>query len=134
MDGKYINLWSTDNDKTDANDDLVIKRQKVGDWSEGYILTPEEKEKLNVKGVFDKGWYFYTKPSKQGIPFFFPASGWRYSISGSLSSVTTNGFFWVADPTNKSSGRYLGFGSGDVGPLGGRNRSYGFTVRPAQEK
>ena len=25
MDGQYYNLWSTDNDKTDANDDVVIK-------------------------------------------------------------------------------------------------------------
>ena len=25
MDRQYYNLWSTDNDKTDANDDVVIK-------------------------------------------------------------------------------------------------------------
>ena len=158
MDGKYINLWSTDNDKTDANDDLVIKSvydpspvgyslpasnaftgftttgQKVGDWSEGYILTPEEKEKLNVKGVFDKGWYFYTKPSKQGIPFFFPAWGYRYYLTGSLGIVTTVGYYWAAGPSGRGDGRYLLFVSGNVTPLNSARHSAGFPVRSAEEK
>ena len=156
MDDKYYNLWSTDNERTDANDDVVIK--SVYDPSPvGYSLpavnaftgftttggnvdnrpnslTPEQLAQLNVKGDFDKGWHFYTKPSKQGIPFFFPASGWRYSISGSLSSVTTNGFYWVAGPYGRYGGRSLHFYSGIVGPLYGTRRSFGFAVRSAEEK
>ncbi len=77
MDGQYYNLWSTDNDKTDANDDVVIK--SVYDPSPvGYSLpavnaftgftttghnigndstplTPEIKILLNVKDNWDKG-------------------------------------------------------------------------------
>ena len=156
MDDKYYNLWSTDNERTDANDDVVIK--SVYDPSPvGYSLpavnaftgftttggnvdnrpnslTPEQLAQLNVKGDFDKGWHFYTKPSKQGIPFFFPASGWRYSISGSLSSVTTNGFDGVAGPYGRYGGRSLHFYSGIVGPLYGTRRSFGFAVRSAEEK
>ena len=153
---KYYNLWSTDNDKTDANDDVVIKSVydpspvgyslpasnaftgftttggNVSDWPNP--LTPETKAKFNVKGDFDKGWYFYTKPNKQGIPFFFPASGYRYYTTGSLHLVTTGGFCWVSGPLDRRYGRYLGFASGYVGPLVGTHRSYGLAVRSAEEK
>ena len=158
MDGVYYNLWSTDNDKTDANDEVVIKSvydpspvgyslpasnaftgftttgQKVGDWSEGYILTPEEKEKLNVKGDFDKGYYFYTKPNKQGTLFWFSASGHRRYDTGSLIYVATDGCCWVAGPYDTNFGRLLDFSSGYVYPLHGSYRSWGFPVRSAEEK
>ena len=147
MDGVYYNLWSTDNDKTDANDDKVIK--SVYDPSPvGYSLPASNaftgftttggytnnSSEFNVQGVFNKGWHFYTKPSKQGIPFFFPASGYRGLDTGSLNHVTSRGFYWVAGPNTRSTGRFLSFDSGYVNPLGGTYRSFGFTVRPAQEK
>ena len=165
MEGQYYNLWSTDNDRTVPNDDVVIKSvydpspvgyslpasnaftgftttgQKVGDWSEGYILTPEEKEKLNVKGVFDKGWYFYCKPGKQGSTMFFPSSGYRNFNAGSLLDVSSSGFYWVAGPdkrgygpNKRNFGRSLDFRSGGVYPLNFAVRSFGFTVRCALEK
>ena len=156
MDGVYYNLWSTDNDRTVPNDDVVIKT--VYDPSPiGYSLpavnaftgftttggnvdnrpnplTPEQLAQLNVKGDFDKGWHFYTKPSKQGIPFFFPACGYRFSDTGSLYYVARSGFYRVAGPDSRFGGRCLHFYSGIVGPLFGTRRSFGFTVRPAQEK
>ena len=156
MDGKYYNLWSTDNDRTDANDEVVIKSvydpspvgyslpasnaftgftttgQNEGEWN--IPATPELKAKFNVKGEFDKGWYFYTQSNKTGNTFFFSASGYRIYNTGSLSGVTTNGYYWVAGPANANTGRYLGFGSGNVYPLYGMNRSLGFTVRSAEEK
>ena len=155
---KYYNLWSTDNDRTDNNDEVVIKSvydpspvgyslpasnaftgftttgQNIGAWSEGYILTPEDKAKLNVKGVFDKGWYFYTKPNKQGGTIFFPADGYRGDSPGSLYVVTMYGYYWVAGPGNRNFGRGLGFHSGNVYPLDYSDRSYGFPVRSAEEK
>ena len=151
-------MWSTDNDKTVPNDEVVIKSvydpspvgyslpasnaftgftitgQKVGDWSKGYILTPEEKEKLNVKGDFDKGYYFYTKKNKQGSTMFFPSSGYRGDGAGSLRGVSTVGICWVAGPNNRNFGRGLGFHSGNVYPLDYSDRSYGFPVRSAEEK
>ena len=156
MDGRYYNLWSTDNDTTVPNDEVVIKSvydpspvgyslpasnaftgftttgQNASDWSNP--LTPETKAKFNVKGDFDKGWYFYTKPNKQGNTFFFPASGYRDYNTSSLGLVTTNGYYWVAGPGNVSNGRYLDFGLRGVYPLDNTNRGCGFPVRSAEEK
>ena len=147
MDGKYYNLWNIDNEKTDENDDDVVKT--IYDPSPvGYTVPPvrtftgftqtgnytSNPAEFNVKGNFDKGWHFYLKPNKQGDTVFFPACGYRYYSTGSLSDVTTSGYYWVAGPDNRSSGRDLGFGSDSVGPLDDAGRSYGFTVRPAQEK
>ena len=156
MDGQYYNLWSTDNAKTDANDDKVIKSvydpspvgyslpasnaftgftttgQNASDWPNP--LTPETKAKFNVKGDFDKGWYFYTKPNKQGNIFFFPSCGCRHSDTGSLYYVTTHGFCWFAGPYDRHCGRSLLFDSSDVLPLTYHGRSYGLSVRSAEEK
>ena len=147
MDGLYYNLWSTDNDKTEYNDELVIK--SVYDPSPvGYSLpasnaftgftttggNTNNSSEFNVQGVFNKGWHFYTKPNKQGNIFWFPASGWRYYTPGSLFYVTAHGFYWLACPNNRIGGRYLGFASGNVDPLVGYFRSFGFSVRSAEEK
>ena len=146
MDGQYYNLWSTDNERTEANDEVVIK--SVYDPSPvGYSLPASNaftgftttggytnnSSEFNVQGVFNKGWHFYTKPNKQGIPFFFPASGYRGLDTGSLYDVTTFGFYWVAGPHNRYYGRYLSFSSGDFYPLNYSHRSFGFSVRSAEE-
>ena len=152
----YVNLWSTDNDRTDANDDVVIK--SVYDPSPvGYSLpasnaftgftttgqnvdnrpnpvTPEQRAKFNVKGDFDNGWYFYTKPNKKGNIFFFPASGTRNYDNGLLEYVTMYGYYWVAGPASRSSGRDLYFTSGGIYPLFNNSRGYGWSVRSAEEK
>ena len=153
MDGQYYNLWSTDNERIDANDDVVIK--SVYDPSPvGYSLpasnaftgftttggnvdnrpNPITHDKINAKLPFDKGYYFYTKKNKQGIPFFFHAFGFRFCNTGSLDHVTMYGYYWVAGPYDTNYGRHLDFDSGYVYPLVGTNRSYGFPVRSAEEK
>ena len=153
MDGRYYNLWSTDNARTDANDDKVIK--SVYDPSPvGYSLptanaftgftttgqnvdnrpNPVTSEQVNAKLPFDKGWYFYTKPNKQGSTVFFPACGERRYDTGSLIYVATDGCYWVAGPYDTNYGRHLDFDSGYVYPLHGTYRSYGFAVRSAEEK
>ena len=148
MDDSYYNLWSTDNDRRDGNDDKVIK--SVYDPSPvGYSLPASnaftgftttgknvynKPDLLNVKGNFNKGSYFYTKPDKQGGTIFFLASGYRNYRAGSLNYVTKNGYYWVAGPDDRDFSRYLYFSSGYVSPLDYTRRSYGFAVRPAQEK
>ena len=148
MDGVYVNLWSTDNERTDANDDVVIK--SVYDPSPvGYSLPASnaftgftttggtvnnQSDLFNVKGEFDKGWYFYTKPNKKGNTLFFQALGWRYDITGSLDYMTLDGLYWVAGPSGRKNGRYLHFSSGYVYPLDNTNRAFGFPVRSAEEK
>ena len=158
MDGRYYNLWSTDNERTDGNDEVVIKSvydpspvgyslpasnaftgftitgQKVGDWSNGYILTPEQKALCNIKGDFDKGYYFYTKPNKTGVPHFFAASGCRNQNYGAVDVVYERGFHWPAIPSRKDYNYLLGFHSGLIYPCSEAERSYGFAVRSAEEK
>ena len=147
MDGKYYNLWSTDNERTDANDDKVIK--SVYDPSPvGYSLPASNaftgfsttgqntwnSAEWNVKGNFDNGWYFYCKPNKKGDTFFFPINGCRYYNSGTISQVLINGLYLVAHPASDISDRHLNFTSIYVIPIGGSDRSYGFSVRSAEEK
>ena len=147
MDGKYYNLWSTDNDTTVPNDEVVIKSvydpSPVGyslpasNAFTGFTTTGQNTSnpaEFNVKGNFNKGWLFYCKPDKQGETVFFPACGYRFCTAGSLNFVTSFGFYWVADPESGIHGRDLSFYSGDVTPLDAADRSYGFTVRPAKEK
>ena len=147
MDGQYYNLWSTDNARTDANDDKVIKSvydpSPVGyslpasNAFTGFTMTGGKTaiaSEFNVKGNFNKGWHFYCKPGKQGSTFFFPAFGFRRYDTGSLNDVSSNGFYWVAGPHNRNFGRDLGFGSDGVNPLHGTGRSCGLSVRSAEEK
>ena len=147
MDGQYYNLWSTDNDKTDANDEVVIKSvydpSPVGyslpasNAFTGFTTTGQNtwnSTEFNVKFPFDKGWYFYTKPNKQGNIFWFPASGYRYYYAGSLYDETTRGYCLVAGPASTNGSRYLNFHSGYVSPLYYSHRSYGLPVRSAEEK
>ena len=147
MDGQYYNLWSTDNDKTDANDEVVMK--SVYDPSPvGYSLpasnvftgftttggNTSNPAEFNVNGGFDKGWHFYCKPNKQGSIVFFPACGSRHYGTGSLRGVSTFGYYWVAGPSDRRSGCYLNFNSSHVRPLDYTGRSCGLSVRCAKEK
>ena len=148
MDGQYYNLWSTDNDRTVPNDDVVIK--SVYDPSPvGYSLPASnaftgftttggnednQPAQYNVKGSFDRGWYFYSKPSKKGNTFFFLSSGERVGSSGVLFVFSMYGSYWFATPYSNSKGLRLCFYSGLIYPRYNYDRSHGFTVRSAEEK
>ena len=156
MDGVYYNLWSTDNDKTDANDDVVIKSvydpspvgyslpasnaftgftttgQTEGSWPNP--LTTEDKAKLNIKGDFDKGWYFYTKLNKSGKTFFFQASGVRQYDSGKLNWTNNSGCYWLSIPYITEQARPLFFNLNRIVPMGSNYRNFAMTVRSAEEK
>ena len=154
MDGLYYNLWSTDNDKTDANDEVVIK--SVYDPSPvGYSLpasnaftgftttgknvnnrltplTPEIKILLNVKDNWDKGWYFYTKPNRKGNTIFFPYNRSRQyngEFRGGRGDATT------ATPSTDKQHYLMTYGPTYIYPLDNYDyRSWGFSVRSAEEK
>ena len=157
MDGKYYNLWSTDNDTTVPNDDVVIKSvydpspvgyslpasnaftgftttgQQVGNGSNP--LTPEQLAQLNVKGDFDKGWYFYTKPDKQGNIIFFVACNYRTLEGlGALTNVTNFGWYWSTDAISNIASRIFGFGREGIFPFHYDYRLYAICVRSAEEK
>ena len=151
MDGRYYNLWSTDNDRTDGNDEKVIKSVydpspvgyslpasnaftgftttglNAGDWNTWNTT------EFNVQGDFDKGWYFYTSPNKTGILMFILAAGERVD-KGVLNVFFAHGGYWFAYPYSDAFGHYLFFRANVVNPCIGNWRNYGFTVRSAEEK
>ena len=155
MDGKYYNLWSTDNDKTVPNDEVVIKSvydpspvgyslpasnaftgftttgQNVGSWPNP--LTPEQLAQLNVKGDFDKGYYFYRKQNKSGKTFFFTASGIRTLDIGRMHVQNICGYSCLANPRITFQGGYIVFHKNAIRPLDGSSRSYACPVRSAEE-
>ena len=149
MDGKYYNLWSTDNDKTVPNDEVVIK--SVYDPSPvGYSLpasnaftgftttgqntgNPGNPAIFNVKGSYDKGWYFYTKPNKQGETNFFSAGGFRLYSSGSMLNFSASNYYWDAEPISHVAGRLLYLSYNYINPISDHFRSHGFSVRSAEE-
>ena len=149
MDGVYHNLWSTDNARIDANDEVVIKSvydpspvgyslpasnafrgftttgQNVGDGNIGLF---------NVKGDYDEGYYCYTKPGKMGNTFFFYADGLRMHSQGNMRLIPSNGFEWTSGVLDSNTGRNFYFHIKMINPLKDYNKNFGFPVRSAEEK
>ncbi len=63
---------------------------------------------------------------------FFPASGFRYGSSGSMTNVSIYGFDWSASLTGATNGYPLRFDSESAYPSYSTNRAYGFPVRCLQ--
>ena len=149
MDGKYFNLWSTDNDKTDNNDDVVIKSvydpSPVGyslpasNAFTGFTTTGQNVEDSNInlwniKGNYDRGYYFYTKLNRLGNIFFIPTSGLRNYNSGNIKFFLEGGYIWQAGPKSNKEARVFGFHNHSIWVLGDNIRSHSRTVRSAEEK
>ena len=152
MDGKYYNLWSTDNDRTDANDEVVIK--SVYDPSPvGYSLpasnaftgftttgqnagtgnTPGNPDEFNVKQPFDKGWYLYTNSSKT-ITTFYKRVGCREVNKGKVEQVNYTGHAWSVTVASGINSFHFGFSDRFILPLDNNAHGWAFAVRSAEEK
>ena len=156
MDGQYYNLWSTDNQRTVPNDEVVIKT--IYDPSPvGYSLpasnaftgftttggnvdnrpnplTPEQRAKFNVKGDFDKGYYFYIKPNKEGKTFWIPANGFRSYITGKMLDSNKYGFILTSGISTTGRERLLVISSDFVMNITDNIKNDGIPVRSAEEK
>ena len=152
----YYNLWSADNTVTggynQGNDNPVVKtvydpcpvgfKMPANNAFTGFTTTglnSTSQSELNVDGTDDWqqwtnnfGHNFWTNSSKTAT-ITFPASGLRNCNVGSLYKVGSNGFYWSAVPNGANDGCYLHFYSGNVNPLNGFNRFYGFAVRAVSE-
>ena len=147
MDGQYYNLWSTDNERTDANDEVVIKSvydpSPVGyslpasNAFTGFTTTGQASgnpNEFNIQGSFHKGWLLYLQPNKQGSTSFFYGCGARHNNLGKLNSISTNGYYWMANHYSIRSSRNLNFSAVNINTQDNSNRSSGFSVRSAEEK
>ena len=152
MDGKYYNLWSTNNDRIDANDDVVIKSvydpspvgyslpasnaftgftttgQQVGAWNA--LLTPD---KVNAKFPFDNGWYLYTNSSKT-ITTFYKRVGCREVNKGKVEQVNYTGHAWSVTVASGINSFHFGFSDRFILPLHNNAHGWAFAVRSAEEK
>ena len=145
----YYNLWSADNTTTGFNDNAVVKtvydpspvgfKMPASNAFTGFTANGQSGGTMNVDGTSDRQTYqnnfghnFWTNSSKTAT-INFPASGYRYDGDGSLNSVGISGCYWSAVPGSTNGGCYLGFLSGDVYPLNGNYRPYGFAARPISE-
>ena len=145
----YYNLWSADNTTTGFNDNAVVKtvydpspvgfKMPASNAFTGFTANGQSGGTMNVDGTSDRQTYqnnfghnFWTNSSKTAT-INFPASGYRYDGDGSLNSVGISGCYWSAVPGSTNGGCYLGFLSGDVYPLHGNYRPYGFAARPISE-
>ena len=82
-------------------------------------------------GTFGKAWNF-----KSGIgtsTAYFPASGFRHYIGGTLMAVGEHGWYWSAHPYDDNYGYHLYFDAANVKPHLGNARSYGLGVRPVAD-
>ena len=152
----YYNLWSADNTVTGGynvgNDNPVVKtvydpcpvgfKMPANNAFTGFTTTglnSTSQSEMNVDGTDDWqqwtnnfGHNFWTNSSKTAT-INFPASGCRNNNDGSLYYVGNYGYYWSAVPYDTGDGCGLGFYSGNVNPLYGNARAYGFAVRAVSE-
>ena len=143
------NLWSMDNTTTGYNDNSVVKtiydpcpagfHMPASNAFTGFTANGQSGGTMNVDGTDDFltflnnfGHNFWTSSSKTAT-IYFPASGYRDGIDGSLGDVGFSGDYWSAVPDNTSGGCYLYFYSGFVNPLSHYPRYFGFAACPVSE-
>ena len=149
----YYNLWSADNTTTDNNDNAVVKtvydpcpvgfKMPASNAFTGFTSNGKNQSgaAINADGTADYpgtkfsaayGHNFYTNSSKNAT-IFFPASGCRYFIDGSLSDVGNYGYYWSAVPYDTYRIHILSIFWNGVAPLNINYRSCGFAARPVSE-
>ncbi|MDD7257613.1 MAG: fimbrillin family protein, partial [Prevotellaceae bacterium] len=142
----YYNLWSMENTATGFNDNAVVKtvydpcpagfKMPASNAFTGFTTNGSNSStpsQFNVSGAWDNGWNFNNKISNPDATVYFPVSGWRNPIVGSLVNVGLSGFCWPAVPIGAGYGCGLGFTQWNVDPLDHNSRSFGLSVRPVSE-
>ena len=138
------NLWSMGNTTTGFNDNPVVKtvydpcpagfKMPASNAFTGFTTNGQNGGTMNVSGAWDLGWNFNNKITSPDAAVYFPASGFRYTDSGSLIGVGNIGHYWSAVPYSTGDGCDLYFSSGHVFPQSNYyNRPNGFSVHPVAE-
>ena len=147
------NLWSMENTTTGFNDNAVVKtiydpcpagfKMPASNAFTGFTTTGENTEtesQFNINGAWESGFHFNNKISSPDATVYFPASGYRNSVNGSLFLVGYFGYYRSAVPSNDAGyGCYLRFYfSSEVHPkelYPKKNdlRSDVFSVRPVRD-
>lgn len=131
----YYNLWDANCVSTGNSDNNVIKtvydpcptgfKMPNGNTFTYFSLS-------NVVGSFNNGLYF-KRNAEDTTGVFVPASGYRSSSSGSLSSVGSDGIVWFSSARGQDYTFCQFFRSGYVLSQSPADRASGYSVRPVQE-
>ena len=117
------------------NRSLVLTKKNIElNRIENKVEIIESSSFDNVKGDFDKGYYFYTKPNKQGLIFWFPAVGDRFYGTGINRLIYLYGHYWLAGTPTTWDGFCLILNESHLYIKSPHLRSHGFSVRSAEEK
>ena len=138
------NYWSTDNNDTGYNDNVVIKtvydpspvgfRMPPSNAFSGFTTNGQNNGPMNTSGAWNYGWDFNNKLSSPDAVVHFPASGYRNLYTGVSSGAGNFGYYWTAIPHRTSIyGCDLYFGSSFICSLYSNYRSLGLSVRPIAE-
>lgn len=90
---------------------------------------------VNFEDRWDSGYKFTTNSSSPNhSSIYFRANGHRSYSGGSLTNVTTYGYYWASGPSsNAAGGCGLYFHNGWVTPQHSNSRAFGFSVCPVSE-
>lgn len=132
---KTYNLWDAARTSIDNNDYDVVKT--IYDPCPVGFKIPNGNEFTNFHynntvGSFANGWKF-KRYSGDTVGVFFPASGCRNSISGSLLENNTSGFVWYSSAYSEDYAYCLKFDSRTVSTKSVYYRGHSFSVRPVQD-
>lgn len=132
----YYNLWDANCISTGNSDNAVVKTV-YDPCPAGFKMTNGNTftyfSTSNVVGSFNNGWYF-KRNAEDTTGVFFPASGFRDNLNGSLGYVGSFGCVWLSSANRQNSAYYLNFGSSNVDPqYYYYYRAHGYSVRPVQE-
>ena len=144
-DYQYYNLWSSNENGTGFNDNIVVKTvydpSPIGyslpasnAWT-GFITTEEystDLSTLNVSGNFHYGWNFYTNSSKSATTFY-QCAGWVGPILG-LYDPQESGNYWSAHAETAGYAYHLELENDGLAVHGHGMAVHGFLVRSCQEK
>ena len=135
----YYNMWDAQN--TTTNNVTTATKKTIYDpcppgfcvptgnlW---YYFGNGGSRTMSTFDITNKGATWNTGIT--GNALWFPAAGYRYSSSGALSGVGSDGFYWSATPGSTYNGRNLYFNS-SIWYWYNRIRAYGFSVRPVAEE
>ena len=142
----YYNLWSANNTTTGFNDNAVVKtvydpcpvgfKMPASNAFTGFSKTGNNtatQADFNIFDTWNYGYNFNNKITNPDASVYFPASGARYSSTGSVDYAGSFGYYWSAVPYNTNYGCYLLFNQLGMYPLNNYNRSHAFSVRPVAD-
>lgn len=134
----YYNLWDASCTTTGTSDNNVVKtvydpcpvgfKMPNGNTFTGFGLD----DTVNAVGSFTYG-YKFKRNSSDITGVFFPASGYRYSINGSLQDARFYGYVWSAAMSSQTRASSLYFDSDFVNPQIESDNAHGFSVRPVKD-